>query len=379
MGYLIQQSSTARALVFLMVDSTDHVSGKTGLSPTVTIRKEGGSFAAPSGAVTEIANGWYQVAANATDSNTLGSLLLHASATGADPVDDRFEVVKFNPDDNVRLGLTALPNAAADAAGGLAISDAGGLDLDTLLGRLDAAISTRLAAASYTAPLDAAGTRAALGMSAADLDTQLDAIAAFIDTEIAAIKAKTDNLPPDPADASDIAALFTAIQAHGDSTWATVTAAAIRTAVGLASANLDTQLAAKATAAKLLAYVQLLARKDAAIATDRATELGEINANQGSGAGAYAGTTDSQEAIRDRGDAAWVTGGGGGGGFDPTTDTVDGVTYAAAIKAIMAVLFGVATRSGNTVSFKARDGTTEAVSVTVHGSTAGQRTASTIA
>jgi len=48
-------------------------------------------------------------------------------------------------DDAVRLGLTALPNAAADAAGGLPISDAGGLDLD---GRLDAAVSSRLAAAS---------------------------------------------------------------------------------------------------------------------------------------------------------------------------------------------------------------------------------------
>lgn len=42
-------------------------------------------------------------------------------------------------DDSVRGGLTALPNAAADAAGGLPISDAGGLDLDTLLAELAAA------------------------------------------------------------------------------------------------------------------------------------------------------------------------------------------------------------------------------------------------
>lgn len=50
------------------------------------------------------------------------------------------------------LAGTALPAAAADAAGGLPISDAGALDLDTLLTRLDAAISTRLASAGYTAP-----------------------------------------------------------------------------------------------------------------------------------------------------------------------------------------------------------------------------------
>jgi hypothetical protein len=41
-----------------------------------------------------------------------------------------------NPTDAVRFGLTSLPNAAADAAGGLPISDAGGLDLDTILGRI---------------------------------------------------------------------------------------------------------------------------------------------------------------------------------------------------------------------------------------------------
>ena len=40
-------------------------------------------------------------------------------------------------DDAVRGGLTALPNANADAAGGVPISDAGGLDLDTQLATTD--------------------------------------------------------------------------------------------------------------------------------------------------------------------------------------------------------------------------------------------------
>lgn len=52
-----------------------------------------------------------------------------------------------------------------------------------------------------------------------------------------------------------------------------------------------------ATAAKMLAYVRLLARKDAAIATDHATELAEINLNVGSGAGAYDNTLQSLEAV----------------------------------------------------------------------------------
>ena len=38
--------------------------------------------------------------------------------------------------------------------------------------------------------------------------TSVDTLASYIDTEVAAIKAKTDNLPSDPADASDIATSF---------------------------------------------------------------------------------------------------------------------------------------------------------------------------
>jgi hypothetical protein len=117
--YVIQQSTTLYPLYFLMISSTDHVSPATGLTPTVVILKAGGSFGSPSGAVTEIANGWYQVAGNATDTNTLGSLILHASSTGADDSDIVYNVVSYNPQDAVHLGLSSLPNAAAAASGGL--------------------------------------------------------------------------------------------------------------------------------------------------------------------------------------------------------------------------------------------------------------------
>lgn len=48
-----------------------------------------------------------------------------------------------------------------------------------------------------------------------------------------------------------------------------------------------------------LAWMQLFARKDVAIGTDRAAALAELNANQGSGVGAYDQTSDSQESQRD--------------------------------------------------------------------------------
>ena len=49
-------------------------------------------------------------------------------------------------DDSVRAGLTALPNAAADAAGGVPISDAGGLDLDTKLANTNEVTVARMGA-----------------------------------------------------------------------------------------------------------------------------------------------------------------------------------------------------------------------------------------
>lgn len=94
-----KQSSTAYPILFLMVDSTDHVTGKTGLTPTVTISKNGAAFGSPSGAVTELSSGWYALAGNATDRNTIGEFLIHATGTGADPLDDRYLIVSFDPFD----------------------------------------------------------------------------------------------------------------------------------------------------------------------------------------------------------------------------------------------------------------------------------------
>lgn len=154
---LIQQSTSTVNLMFLMLDSADHVSGKTGLSPTVTLSKNGGSFASPSGAVTEVGNGWYKVAGNTTDSNTLGPLKLHATASGADPNDTAFFVVAFNPLDSVRAGLTALPNAAAGANGGLPLGDANGrVDLGKLIGTALTETSAGYLAAAFKKLFDVA-------------------------------------------------------------------------------------------------------------------------------------------------------------------------------------------------------------------------------
>lgn len=113
------------------------------------------------------APGWYRLdcadGVFAAGAWSAGVHIRDAGSNGVAPCTLEFQLVPWNPNDSVRLGLTALPNAAADAAGGLPISDAGGLDLDTIL---DVAISTRAVAGdemTLTAAYDAAKTAAQAG------------------------------------------------------------------------------------------------------------------------------------------------------------------------------------------------------------------------
>ncbi len=80
-----------------MASAWDHRTGATGLTPTVLISKNGSAFESPAGAVSEIGNGWYKVVGNADDTDTLGPLVLHATAPGADPCREVYDVVAVDP------------------------------------------------------------------------------------------------------------------------------------------------------------------------------------------------------------------------------------------------------------------------------------------
>ncbi|MBK9284999.1 MAG: hypothetical protein IPM51_11890 [Sphingobacteriaceae bacterium] len=131
-----------------LINKTDGSDVTTGTT-TVYVTKDNGTQTSGGGTVTNKGNGeWNYAPTQAeTNANYIKFTFVNTSAITAGI---GVYTISFNPHDTVRLGLTSLPNAAADAAGGLAISDAGGLDLDTLLGRLDAAITTRMA--TYTQP-----------------------------------------------------------------------------------------------------------------------------------------------------------------------------------------------------------------------------------
>lgn len=161
MGQLLKQSTAANITV-LLVDSADHVTGKTGLTLTIYATKAGGTPAAITPTVTELdsANcpGLYKLALTTTHTNTLGELELHVTGTGADPTDVTHQVVLDLPgvaqtgDNYARIGAPVGASISAD-------------------------IATRLATSGYTAPAN---------------------------SDITAIKAKTDNLPASPAATGDI-------------------------------------------------------------------------------------------------------------------------------------------------------------------------------
>lgn len=100
-----------------MVSAADSVTGLTGLTVTVTISKNGAAFASAGGSVTEIGNGWYYLGANTTDTGTLGDLLLHATATGADPTDAAYEVVADLPGASVGSVTGAVGSVTGNVGG----------------------------------------------------------------------------------------------------------------------------------------------------------------------------------------------------------------------------------------------------------------------
>lgn len=124
-----------------MVSASDG-SAFTG-SVTVAVTIDAGTQATGtvgSGACTHEGNGYHTYAPSQAETN--GNLLAFTfTGTGAIPATVQVFTVSYDPHDTVRLGLTALPNAAADAAGGLPISDAGGLDLDTMNSNVSAVLA----------------------------------------------------------------------------------------------------------------------------------------------------------------------------------------------------------------------------------------------
>lgn len=168
---MYRKNTAGQYISFQLVKTADGTAG-TGLTPTLRVCKDG-TWAAKNASTTiteDTGTGCYTVALAATDTN--GNNISYAvSATGCVPVCINIVTTAADPTDSAAFGLT----------------------------RIDAAVSSRLASASYAAPLDEAGTRTAVGLASANLDTQIGTLAtaanlSTANTNISGIKAKTDSL-----------------------------------------------------------------------------------------------------------------------------------------------------------------------------------------
>lgn len=227
--------SIAKLVVFRAYLASDGKTLATGKTIAITISKNGGAFGNPNAGATnatEISSGFYKFTLDTTDTGTQGPLAWRGAEGTIDDAGDVYSVVNAT-----NAGFTGIPNAAADAAGGLPISDAGGLDLDAKLantnevtaarmgaltdwidgGRLDLILDARASQSS----VDDVPTNSELATALASADdavlTAVAGVASYLDTEIAAILADTNELQTDLADGGRLDLLVDAIKAKTDS------------------------------------------------------------------------------------------------------------------------------------------------------------------
>ncbi len=100
----------------------------TGTTGFAAFRVLDGTQATATGSVTDKANGQYSFALSQADTNGNNCSILF-TMTGMIPVEKTFLTTGADPTDGVRFGLTALPNAAANANGGLPILSTSGTTL----------------------------------------------------------------------------------------------------------------------------------------------------------------------------------------------------------------------------------------------------------
>jgi hypothetical protein len=252
------------------------------------------------------------------------------------------------------LAGTALPAAAADAAGGLPISDAGALDLDTLLATLTngtyglSAIETlvddlesRLTAtrAGYLDNLSAGAVALASGVTVTTNNDKTGYTASTVSDKTGY------SLSVTPPTAADIA---TAVWAAGTRTLSSfgTLVADVATAVwgavartitgGTITTNSDktgyaltgTDIADIKAKTDQLTFttpgsVDATATVDTSDLATSANQTTIINHLTDVKGATFSGSTDSLEAIRNRGDVAWITGGTGGGSNAVTINVKD--------------------------------------------------------
>lgn len=212
MATWLKQSTAADIAIGPFLDSGDGVTAETGLTltqPDIRLKKNGGAWAQKNAAQTlsHEENGWYELALDATDTATLGILIVAVNESGALPVWREFMVVAANIYDSVVGGGDVLDVSVTQwlgtAAATPSVAGVPEVDLTHVNGAattatLDTVKSETAAILADTGTdIPASITSLASQLTTIDnfVDTEVAAILAAVDTEVAAIKAKTDLIP----------------------------------------------------------------------------------------------------------------------------------------------------------------------------------------
>ena len=234
MSSWLKQSTSVDVGVGPFLDETDGKTAETALTitqPDVRLKKNGGAWAQKAAAqtLTHEEAGWYEVTLDATDTNTLGLLIVAIHESGALPVWKEYMVVPANVYDAIVAGSDTLQADLTQVNGAAQTATLDTLKTDT------AAI---LADTGTDGVVVAAASKTGYALSAAGVQAIWDALTSALTTVGSIGKLLVDRIDA-------------AISSRGTGT--ALDAAGVRSAVGLASANLDTQLADLPTAAEIVA------------------------------------------------------------------------------------------------------------------------------
>jgi hypothetical protein len=247
MAIKLKQSTASQEIPLgYFVDSTDGNTEETGLTianTDIKLWKMGATSLANknSGGGTHISNGIYYCVLDATDTNTLGAMVVFVHVAGALAVRVECEVLAANVYDSWIAGTDVLDVNATQIEGSDATNQIRDAVVDDAT-RIDAsALNTLSGHDPGEAIMGATDLGTGAGLTSLASATNL----ATVDTVVDAIKAKTDNLPSDPADESLIIAATDAI--------ASAIAALNNLSAAEVNAEVDTAItdAALATAANL--------------------------------------------------------------------------------------------------------------------------------
>lgn len=169
----LKQSTAIEVKVGPFVDSTDGFTAETALTITqaeVLLAKEAGDWAQKNETTSLVheSNGWYRCLLDATDTGTVGTLMLQIAESGALPVWAEFTVLAANVYDSLIAGSDALQVHANEMTAGLitaAVIATGAIDADAIAA--DAITAAKVADGTIDANTFAAGAITA-GAIAAD-------------------------------------------------------------------------------------------------------------------------------------------------------------------------------------------------------------------